>query len=72
MRWRKARESRSPRTRRAGMRFCSHHGIPQRYADEGDDYPQRCRDTTRELVSALGLPPESNDDARRALAVSRG
>ncbi len=25
---------------------------------EGDDYPQRCRDTTRELVSALGLPPE--------------
>ncbi|NDJ58612.1 ferrochelatase [Enterobacteriaceae bacterium 4M9] len=36
----------------------SYHGIPQRYADEGDDYPQRCRDTTRSLVSALGLPPE--------------
>ncbi|QMA33556.1 ferrochelatase [Citrobacter sp. RHBSTW-00017] len=36
----------------------SYHGIPQRYADEGGDYPQRCRDTTRELVSALGLPPE--------------
>lgn len=36
----------------------SYHGIPQRYADEGDDYPQRCRDTTRELVSALGLPLE--------------
>ena len=36
----------------------SYHGIPQRYADEGDDYPQRCRDTTRELVSALELPPE--------------
>ncbi|MGY9520916.1 ferrochelatase [Citrobacter freundii] len=36
----------------------SYHGIPQRYADEGDDYPQRCRDTTREMVSALGLPPE--------------
>ncbi|HID3749541.1 TPA: ferrochelatase [Citrobacter freundii] len=36
----------------------SYHGIPQRYADEGDDYPQRCRDTTRGLVSALGLPPE--------------
>ncbi|WP_330983171.1 MULTISPECIES: ferrochelatase [Enterobacterales] len=33
----------------------SYHGIPQRYADEGDDYPQRCRDTTRELVSALGI-----------------
>lgn len=36
----------------------SYHGIPQRYANQGDDYPQRCRDTTRELVSALGLPPE--------------
>ncbi|HDZ2811278.1 TPA: ferrochelatase [Klebsiella pneumoniae] len=36
----------------------SYHGIPQRYANQGDDYPQRCRDTTRELVSALGLPSE--------------
>lgn len=36
----------------------SYHGIPQRYASQGDDYPQRCRDTTRELVSALDLPPE--------------
>ncbi|EIY5143279.1 ferrochelatase [Klebsiella quasipneumoniae] len=36
----------------------SYHGIPQRYANQGDDYPQRCRDTTRELVSALELPPE--------------
>lgn len=36
----------------------SYHGIPRRYANQGDDYPQRCRDTTRELVSALGLPPE--------------
>ncbi|HHC1773904.1 TPA: ferrochelatase [Klebsiella pneumoniae] len=36
----------------------SYHGIPQRYTNQGDDYPQRCRDTTRELVSALGLPPE--------------
>ena len=36
----------------------SYHGIPQRFANEGDDYPQRCRDTTRELVSALGLPRE--------------
>ena len=36
----------------------SYPGIPQRYANQGDDYPQRCRDTTRELVSALGLPPE--------------
>ncbi|VFS94169.1 Ferrochelatase [Raoultella planticola] len=36
----------------------SYHGIPQRFAQEGDDYPQRCRDTTRELVSALGLSPD--------------
>ncbi|MDA3134365.1 ferrochelatase [Atlantibacter hermannii] len=36
----------------------SYHGIPQRYADEGDDYPQRCRDTTRELVGALEIAPE--------------
>ncbi|HAT3920770.1 TPA: ferrochelatase [Kluyvera ascorbata] len=36
----------------------SYHGIPQRYAHEGDDYPQRCRDTTRELVSALGISPD--------------
>ncbi|MBJ3814636.1 ferrochelatase [Shimwellia pseudoproteus] len=36
----------------------SYHGIPQRYAREGDDYPERCRTTTRELVNLLGLPPE--------------
>lgn len=40
----------------------SYHGIPQRYADEGDDYPQRCRTTTRELASALGMAPEKSDD----------
>lgn len=36
----------------------SYHGIPVRYADEGDDYPQRCRATTRELVSTTGIAPE--------------
>ena len=35
----------------------SYHGI-RSAMPTGDDYPQRCRDTTRELVSALGLPPE--------------
>lgn len=35
----------------------SYHGIPERYASEGDDYPQRCRATTRELVSASGIAP---------------
>lgn len=37
----------------------SYHGIPQRYANQGDDYPQRCRVTTRELTSALDLVPEN-------------
>ncbi|QPR29558.1 ferrochelatase [Edwardsiella hoshinae] len=35
----------------------SYHGIPQRYADEGDDYPQRCRATTQAVVAGLGLAP---------------
>ncbi len=40
------------------MLLLSYHGIPQRYVDEGDDYAQRCRTTTRELVSALGISPD--------------
>ncbi|MFS0781039.1 ferrochelatase [Bacillus sp. 1P06AnD] len=31
----------------------SYHGIPQRYADEGDDYPLRCRKTTEALRKRL-------------------
>ena len=33
----------------------SFHGIPQRFANEGDDYPQRCAETTRLLREALGM-----------------
>ncbi|CAK9884197.1 MAG: Ferrochelatase [Candidatus Erwinia impunctatus] len=33
----------------------SFHGIPQRFANEGDDYQQRCYDTANALRSALGL-----------------
>ncbi|MGE4753165.1 ferrochelatase [Yersinia enterocolitica] len=33
----------------------SFHGIPKRYAQLGDDYPQRCDDTSRALRDALGL-----------------
>ncbi|EOS94304.1 ferrochelatase [Erwinia tracheiphila] len=33
----------------------SFHGIPQRFANQGDDYPQRCHTTFDALVSALGL-----------------
>ncbi|NKI74945.1 ferrochelatase [Dickeya sp. CFBP 2040] len=36
----------------------SFHGIPQRYADEGDDYPKRCAATAQALTVALGLSPE--------------
>ncbi|PPI87690.1 ferrochelatase [Candidatus Pantoea edessiphila] len=33
----------------------SYHGIPKRLVNEGDDYYQRCLDTTNALVQALGL-----------------
>lgn len=36
----------------------SYHGIPQRYADEGDDYPRRCAATTQAVTAKLGLRPE--------------
>lgn len=36
----------------------SFHGIPQRFAHQGDDYPQRCRDTCEALTAALGLKPK--------------
>jgi ferrochelatase len=36
----------------------SFHGIPQRYADEGDPYPCYCEGTAIRLAAALGLPEE--------------
>lgn len=33
----------------------SFHGIPQRFANEGDDYPQRCYETFEALKESLGL-----------------
>ena len=36
----------------------SYHGLPQRYADAGDPYPQQCEQTTRGVISALGLTDE--------------
>lgn len=36
----------------------SFHGIPKRYARLGDDYPQRCEDTSRALRGKLVLPAE--------------
>jgi ferrochelatase len=34
----------------------SFHGLPKRYADEGDPYPQHCRATAAALTARLGLP----------------
>ncbi|EMC0406338.1 ferrochelatase [Vibrio fluvialis] len=34
---------------------CSYHGIPKRYADNGDIYPLHCAETTRLLAAELGL-----------------
>lgn len=36
----------------------SFHGIPQRYADTGDIYPQQCEATTQRLKEALNFPTE--------------
>ncbi|WP_329346405.1 ferrochelatase [Vibrio natriegens] len=35
--------------------LCSYHGIPKRFADNGDIYPQHCETTTHLLGEALGL-----------------
>ncbi len=35
--------------------LCSYHGIPKRYADNGDIYPLHCEQTTSLLAQELGL-----------------
>ncbi|CCN71999.1 ferrochelatase [Vibrio nigripulchritudo] len=35
--------------------LCSYHGIPKRYADNGDIYPRHCEATTRLLAQELEL-----------------
>ncbi|GAB2655163.1 ferrochelatase [Vibrio panuliri] len=35
--------------------ICSYHGIPKRYADNGDIYPLHCQRTTQLLQQELGL-----------------
>jgi len=37
----------------------SFHGIPQRLADAGDPYPQRCEASARAIADALGLPDDA-------------
>jgi len=36
----------------------SFHGIPQRLADAGDPYPQRCEASANAIAAALGLTPD--------------
>lgn len=38
--------------------LCSYHGIPQRYANNGDPYPEQCHRTTELLAEALNMPRE--------------
>lgn len=38
--------------------LCSYHGIPKRFADNGDVYPQHCEQTTELLARELDLTPE--------------
>jgi ferrochelatase len=40
---------------RAERLLMSFHGIPQRYAESGDPYPDECRATAERLARALGL-----------------
>lgn len=38
-----------------GRLLMSYHGIPKRYADQGDPYPHHCEGTSQRLAEALGL-----------------
>ncbi|MGF1687647.1 ferrochelatase [Photobacterium japonica] len=38
--------------------LCSYHGIPKRYADNGDPYPEHCNGTTALLAEKLDMPRE--------------
>ncbi|MFC3284669.1 ferrochelatase [Litchfieldella rifensis] len=38
-----------------GKLMLSYHGIPQRYAEQGDPYPRHCETTSRLVAEALGL-----------------
>lgn len=43
------------RNGRGNKLLLSFHGIPQKYAESGDPYPDRCENTARLLAAALGL-----------------
>lgn len=37
----------------------SFHGLPQRFADQGDPYPQQCEASARAIATALGLADDA-------------
>ena len=41
----------------ADQLLMSYHGIPQRYADNGDPYPVQCEQTSRAIANELDLEP---------------
>ncbi len=41
----------------------SYHGLPQRVADGGDPYPQRCQASTRAVLDALARSPDAQGAA---------
>ena len=43
---------------KADKLIISYHGLPQKYVDKGDIYPQQCETTTKLLVAALNLSSE--------------
>ena len=51
-----ARESLDSRPQPPTHLLASFHGLPKRYAAEGDPYPEQCVATARLLERALGLP----------------
>ncbi|MBY5949035.1 ferrochelatase [Photobacterium rosenbergii] len=44
---------------KADYLLCSYHGIPKRYADNGDPYPEHCNGTTALLAEQLDMPREN-------------
>jgi ferrochelatase len=53
-----ARDTLATREKLPERFLLSFHGLPKRYADEGDPYPQQCEVTGRLLTRALDLAPE--------------
>lgn len=52
------RQALAKRERKPDKFLISFHGIPQRYADSGDPYPQHCEATMRALAKAMGWTPD--------------